>query len=161
MNPAKRNSSAPSTTSSAATTSNGSSSSSSCYPTSPKVSRKVSSGMLSADKEGGATHTTDRSSTPQMPRLSFPTKKRKKEETIDDTSSDSQLDEKQHRLERNEREKARSHQISQRFQDLQSLLSEAGIRIPKGTKALVLEAAMDYIEFLHETLNNKIASDDK
>ena len=54
------------------------------------------------------------------------------------------------RLFRNEKEKERTHKIGMKFVELQNLLTEAGIPIPKGTKACVLETTMNYIQMLHQ-----------
>ena len=54
------------------------------------------------------------------------------------------------RIERNAKEQARSNQLSQQFEDLRSVLTEAGIVVPKGTKVSILTLAMDYIQLLQQ-----------
>jgi Helix-loop-helix DNA-binding domain len=56
----------------------------------------------------------------------------------------------QKRLERNSREKERSNIVSNQFNELKNLLSQAAIVIPKGTKNAVLSIAIDYIRALQE-----------
>jgi hypothetical protein len=65
------------------------------------------------------------------------------------------LKEEEQRLVRNENEKQRSHLISTQFHDLQTLLSEAGILIARGTKERVLEATMEYIQMLQQEHTKK------
>jgi hypothetical protein len=59
------------------------------------------------------------------------------------------------RIERNEKEKERANQINVQFQDLQNLLSGAGIVVPKGTKGCVLQATMGYIQMLQQQIAQK------
>ena len=54
------------------------------------------------------------------------------------------------RKERNAKEQARSNQLSQQFDNLRNLLTQAGIVVPKGTKVCVLSLAMDYIRMLQQ-----------
>ena len=54
----------------------------------------------------------------------------------------------QKRQDRNAREKARSCQINQKFDDLHMILQRSGVVLGKGTKGAVLEATMQYIQSL-------------
>ena len=54
----------------------------------------------------------------------------------------------QKRQDRNAREKARSCQINQKFDDLHMVLRQSGVVLGKGTKGAVLQATMQYIQSL-------------
>lgn len=60
------------------------------------------------------------------------------------------LEQESRRLRRNEQEQHRSQQLSLQFEDLQAVLTDAGVVVPRGTKGCVLEAAQSYIQFLQQ-----------
>jgi Helix-loop-helix DNA-binding domain len=57
------------------------------------------------------------------------------------------------RVERNQREQARSNRLSEQFADLRDLLVKAGIVVPKGTKGSILAIVGDYIRVLEQKRN--------
>lgn len=71
-------------------------------------------------------------------RTTEPTKKRKRNLT------------EEKRIQRNAREQARSNRLSQQFECLRTLLTNAGIIVPKGTKGSVLRRTMEYIQALQK-----------
>ena len=73
-----------------------------------------------------------------------PLKKRRKRELTEEK-----------RKQRNAKEQARSNQLSQQFDDLRNLLTQAGIVVPKGTKGCVLTASFEYIKVLQASNQHK------
>lgn len=54
------------------------------------------------------------------------------------------------RIERNAREQERSNKIATQFSDLQTILSEAGMILPKNTKGCILSVTLEYLKMLFE-----------
>lgn len=54
------------------------------------------------------------------------------------------------RKKRNAREQARSNRVSEKFEELRTILMEAGVIVPKGTKGSVLSMVIEYIRRLKQ-----------